>query len=97
MWFTPLLLFLVSFILLMFSLYQDVEQMRGCTLEARDPSTQAHIIALKSLTLHFIFYILHVLSLIISVMMRLIVWTHWYWVKEKVAYEEEASSCSPLS
>ncbi|KFO33403.1 Taste receptor type 2 member 143 [Fukomys damarensis] len=65
MCFTPILLFPVSNILLMFSLYQHVEQMRGCMPGPHDPSTEAYTMALKSLTFLFIFYILHVLSLII--------------------------------
>ncbi|KAM6167069.1 taste receptor type 2 member 143-like [Erethizon dorsatum] len=86
MWFTPFLLFLVSIVLLMFSLYQHMEQRRDCMLGLRDPSTQAHTVALKSLSFFFIFHILHVLTLVISVMQLITIWNPWYWAKEIAVY-----------
>ncbi|XP_003475356.3 taste receptor type 2 member 143-like [Cavia porcellus] len=86
MWLTPLLLFLGSIILLMFSLYRHMEQMRGCMLGPCDSSTQAHTVALRSLSFFFIFYVLHVLTQFISRVQLITIWNPWYWVKETVLY-----------
>uniref|UniRef100_A0A8C2UPL2 Taste receptor type 2 n=1 Tax=Chinchilla lanigera TaxID=34839 RepID=A0A8C2UPL2_CHILA len=86
MWFTPLLLFLVPIVLLIFSLHRHVQQMRDCMSGPRDPSTQAHTMALKSLSFFFVFHVLHVLTLLISMMQLITVWNPWHWAFEMVLY-----------
>ncbi|XP_028632206.1 taste receptor type 2 member 143 [Grammomys surdaster] len=86
MWFIPFFLFVVSIILLMFSLYQHVEKMRGHRLGPWDPHTQAHTMALKSLTFFFIFYILFFLALTISSTKTKTMQSFWYWAREVMIY-----------
>lgn len=86
MWFTPFFLFLVSIIFLMFSLYRHVEKMRGHRPGPWDPRTQAHTMALKSLTVFITFYILFFLALIISSTKSKTMHSYWYWVREIIIY-----------
>ncbi|XP_034375653.1 taste receptor type 2 member 143 [Arvicanthis niloticus] len=86
MWLMPFFLFVVSIILLMFSLYQHVEKMRGHRPGPWDPHTQAHTMALKSLTFFFIFYILFFLALIISSTKSKSMQSFWYWAMEVTIY-----------
>ncbi|XP_055454292.1 taste receptor type 2 member 143-like [Psammomys obesus] len=86
MWFTPFFLFLVSITLLMFSLYQHVGKMRDHRLGPCDPHTQAHTMALKSLTFFFIFYICFFLSLITSSTKIKTIQSYWYWAREVIIY-----------
>ncbi|NP_001001452.1 taste receptor type 2 member 143 [Mus musculus] len=85
MWFTPFFLFLVSVIVLMFSLYQHVEKMRGHRPGPWDLHTQAHTMALKSLTFFFIFYIFFFLALVISSTKRKSMQSY-YWAREAIIY-----------
>lgn len=86
MWFTPFFLFLVSFILLMFSLYRHVGKMRNHRLEPGDLRTQAHTMALKSLTFFFIFYILFFLSLVSFTAKIKTLQNQWFWPREVIIY-----------
>ncbi|ELW47545.1 taste receptor type 2 member 134 [Tupaia chinensis] len=81
----PFLLFLVSTLLLMFSLRRHLGQMRNRKPGPCDPSTQAHTTALKSLTFFLISYTSYFLFLIISTL-RLAIYNHWHWVWEAVTY-----------
>ena len=65
MWLVPFLLFLVSTLLLMFSLLRHLWQMQDHRPSPRDPSTWAHTMALKSPAFFLIFYTLYFLSLVI--------------------------------
>uniref|UniRef100_A0A8C4LRB4 Taste receptor type 2 n=1 Tax=Equus asinus TaxID=9793 RepID=A0A8C4LRB4_EQUAS len=64
----PFLLFLVSTLLLIFSLYRHLGQMRDHRSGPCDPSTQSHTMALKSFTVFLVFYTSYFLSLIIAFM-----------------------------
>lgn len=84
MWFIPFLLFLGSIILLMVSLCRHMGQMwQG---RPRDPSIQAHSMALKSLAFFLIFYTAYFLSLIISAIGITTIQSHWHWVREVLTY-----------
>ncbi|XP_031236686.1 taste receptor type 2 member 143 [Mastomys coucha] len=85
MWFIPFFLFLVSIILLMFSLYRHVEKMRGHRSGPWDPHSQAHTLALKSLIFFFIFYIFFFLALVISSTKRKTMQSY-YWAGEVIIY-----------
>ncbi|XP_046524927.1 taste receptor type 2 member 143-like [Equus quagga] len=82
----PFLLFLVSTLLLIFSLHQHLGQMRAHRPGSRDPSTQAHIMALKSLTFFLVFYASYFLSLIIAFMKITALRRQWHWAWEVVTY-----------
>lgn len=86
MWLTPFFLFLVSIILLMFSLFRHVVKLRDHRPGACDFHTQAHTMDLKSLTFFFIFYILFFLSLVIFATKIKTMQSHWYWVREVIIY-----------
>ncbi|XP_008540786.1 taste receptor type 2 member 134-like [Equus przewalskii] len=82
----PFLLFLVSTLLLMFSLHQHLQQMRAHRPSPHDPSTQVHITALKSLSFFFVFYTSYFLSLIIVSMQITALQHQWHWAWEVVTY-----------
>uniref|UniRef100_A0A9L0JWA3 Taste receptor type 2 n=1 Tax=Equus asinus TaxID=9793 RepID=A0A9L0JWA3_EQUAS len=82
----PFLLFLVSTLLLMFSLCRHLQQMRAHRPGPHDPSTQAHTMALKSLTFFLVFYTSYFLSLIITVMKITTLQDQWHWAWEVVTY-----------
>ncbi|XP_070472751.1 taste receptor type 2 member 143-like [Equus przewalskii] len=82
----PFLLFLVSTLLLMFSLHWHLRQMRAHRSSPRDPSTQAHTMALKSLTFFLVFYTSYFLSLIIAFMKITTLQDQWHWAWEVVTY-----------
>ncbi|XP_039098963.1 taste receptor type 2 member 134-like [Hyaena hyaena] len=86
LWLTPFLLFLVSTLLLMFSLHRHLGQMRDHRLGPRDPSTQAHITALKSLAFFLVFYTSYILSLIVVIVKITTFQGHWRWAWEVVTY-----------
>ncbi|KAL6030205.1 hypothetical protein STEG23_035733 [Scotinomys teguina] len=86
MWLTPFFLFLLSIILLMFSLYRHVGKLRHQRPGACDFHTQAHTMALKSLTFFFIFYMLFFLSLVIFATKIKAMQSHWYWAREVIMY-----------
>ncbi|XP_075809733.1 taste receptor type 2 member 143-like [Microtus pennsylvanicus] len=86
LWFTPFFLFLVSFILLMFSLHRHLGKMRDHRPEPGDLQTQAHTMALKSLTFFFIFYILFFLSLISFITKTQTLPNQWLWPREVIIY-----------
>nr|ALG92631.1 taste receptor type 2 member 20 [Nannospalax galili]ALG92637.1 taste receptor type 2 member 20 [Nannospalax galili]ALG92639.1 taste receptor type 2 member 20 [Nannospalax galili]ALG92643.1 taste receptor type 2 member 20 [Nannospalax galili]ALG92649.1 taste receptor type 2 member 20 [Nannospalax galili] len=86
MWVTPFLLFLMSIILLMFSLYRHVGQMRDHRPGPHDPSTQAHTMALKSLAFFFIFYTSYFLFLVVSATQIIVIQNFWYWAWEVITY-----------
>lgn len=90
-WSVPFLLFLVSTILLWFSLRQHLRQMRDRRPSPRDPSTRAHTVALKSLAFLLLFCTLYSPSLVI-VMYIPALWKHWLWACEVVTY---AGICLP--
>ncbi|XP_062050811.1 taste receptor type 2 member 143-like [Lepus europaeus] len=77
----PFLLFLMSTLLLMFSLCRHLGQMRGHRPGPRDPSTQAHTVALKSLACFLIFHMLYY-SLLITSSVKVSTFCHqlpWAW------------------
>ncbi|XP_008586509.1 PREDICTED: taste receptor type 2 member 62-like [Galeopterus variegatus] len=82
----PFLLFVVSAVLLMFSLCWHLRQMTNCRAGPRDPSTQAHTKALKSLTFLLIFHTWHFLSTVISVRKSTVSWDHWHLAQEVMIY-----------
>ncbi|XP_049750520.1 taste receptor type 2 member 143-like [Elephas maximus indicus] len=82
----PFLLFLVSTALLIFSLWQHLRQMQGSHPGPRDPSTQAHTVALKLLSFFLVFYTSYFLSLIVTVMNLMPLHLHWYWVWQVAIY-----------
>ena len=86
MWLIPFLLFLVSMLLLMCSLHRHLGQMRDHRLGPCDPSTQAHIMALKSLAFFLVFYTSYFLSLIVITMKIATFQGHWRWAWEVVTY-----------
>ncbi|NP_954609.1 taste receptor type 2 member 134 [Mus musculus] len=86
MWVIPFFLFLLSIILLMFSLYRHLEQMRYHRPRTHDYSTQAHIMALKSLAFFLIFYTSYTLLLTVSVAHVINVHGSWHWAWEVVTY-----------
>lgn len=86
MWVVPFFLFLLSIILLMFSLYRHLEQMRHRGPRSHDYSTQAHTMALMSLAFFLIFYTSYVLLLIVSATRVLNVHSSWHWAWEVVTY-----------
>lgn len=86
MWCTPFFLFVVSFLLLMFSLYRHVGKMRDHWPEPGDLRTQAHTMALKSLTFFFIFYILFFLSLLSFTTKTQTLQNQWFWPREVIIY-----------
>jgi taste receptor type 2 len=85
-WFAPLFLFFLAIVLLMFSLYWHVAHMKNHRLGPRDPSTQAHTRALKSLVLFFIFYTWYSLCLIIHTIKIPTIQDAWHWAKEVITY-----------
>ncbi|EPY80752.1 taste receptor type 2 member 134-like protein [Camelus ferus] len=86
MWLIPFLLFLVSILLLMFSLCRHLRQMTDHRPGPSDPSTQAHTVALKSLAFFLIFYTSYFLSLVIAVSNIKALQSHWHWAWEVVIY-----------
>ncbi|XP_031229238.1 taste receptor type 2 member 134 [Mastomys coucha] len=86
MWVVPFFLFLLSIILLMFSLYRHLEQMRYHRPRSHDYSTQAHTMALKSLTFFLIFYTSYFLFLMISATHIVNVHNSWHWAWEAITY-----------
>nr|XP_004651761.2 taste receptor type 2 member 134-like [Jaculus jaculus] len=86
LWVIPFFLFLTSIILLMFSLYRHMGQMRDFRSGAHNPSTQAHTMALKSLAFFLVFYTLYVLSLTTSTTKIIIFQSPWNWAWEVVTY-----------
>uniref|UniRef100_A0A673SX32 Taste receptor type 2 n=1 Tax=Suricata suricatta TaxID=37032 RepID=A0A673SX32_SURSU len=86
LWLIPFLLFLVSTLLLMFSLHRHLGQMRDHRLGPCDPSTQAHIMALKSLAFFFVLYTSYILSLIVVFVKITTFQGHWRWAWEVVTY-----------
>ncbi|XP_023369963.1 LOW QUALITY PROTEIN: taste receptor type 2 member 62-like [Otolemur garnettii] len=82
----PFLLFLTSTILLMFSLCRHLGRMQDRGLGPRDPSTQAHTVALKSLAFFFIFYVMYFLSLNIAIMEIKTFTNYWHWGWEVAIY-----------
>lgn len=86
MWIIPFFLFLLSVILLMFSLYRHLEHMRYRRPWSHDYSTQAHTMALKSLAFFLVFYTSYVLFLVISVTRVVNVHSSWHWAWEVITY-----------
>ncbi|CAH7469520.1 taste receptor type 2 member 143 [Phodopus roborovskii] len=86
MWLSPFLLFLVSIISLMFSLYRHMGKMRGPRPGSHDFRIKAHAMALKTLAAFFIFYVLFFLSLIIFATKGKTMQSHWYWAREVIIY-----------
>ncbi|KAG8515873.1 Taste receptor type 2 member 134 [Galemys pyrenaicus] len=82
----PFLLFLVSILLLIFSLHRHLGQMRGGRSSLHDPSTQAHTMALKSLSFFLIFHTSYFLSLIVVSLRITTFQNHWHWAWEVVTY-----------
>nr|XP_012623563.1 taste receptor type 2 member 62-like [Microcebus murinus] len=82
----PFLLFLVSTVLLMVSLCRHMVRMRDRRPGLRDPSSQAHTTALKSLVFFLIFYTSYFLSLYISTMNLKLLWGHWRMAWEVFIY-----------
>ncbi|XP_032760960.1 taste receptor type 2 member 124 [Rattus rattus] len=62
----PFLLALISFILLIFSLWKHLQRMQLNSREDRDPSTKAHRNALGIMVSFLLLYTMYVLSLLIS-------------------------------
>ncbi|XP_058391106.1 taste receptor type 2 member 143-like [Diceros bicornis minor] len=85
-WLIPFLLFLVSTLLLMFSLHRHLRRMRDHRPGPCDPSTRAHTVALKSLAAFFVFYTSYFLSLIIAVNKIATLQDQWHWAWEVVTY-----------
>ncbi|CAO2597449.1 Taste receptor type 2 member 134 [Lemmus lemmus] len=86
MWVAPFSLFLLSIIVLMFSLYWHLEQMRHHRSRPHDHSTQAHTTALKSLAFFLIFYTSYVLFLSISTAQVITIYSSWRWAWEVITY-----------
>ncbi|XP_021011550.1 taste receptor type 2 member 134 [Mus caroli] len=86
MWVIPFFLFLLSIILLMFSLYRHLEQMRYHRPRSHDYSTHAHTMALKSLTFFLIFYTSYALLITASVAHVVNVHSSWHWAWEVITY-----------
>uniref|UniRef100_A0A8C0WEA3 Taste receptor type 2 n=1 Tax=Castor canadensis TaxID=51338 RepID=A0A8C0WEA3_CASCN len=86
MWLTPFFMFLVSIVLLIFSLSRHVGHMRDCRRGPYDSSTQAHTMALKSLAFFLIFYTMYFLSMVISIVSITPIQSLWYWAKELITY-----------
>ncbi|XP_004430861.1 PREDICTED: taste receptor type 2 member 134-like [Ceratotherium simum simum] len=82
----PFLLFLVSTLLLIFSLHWHLQQMRSHRPDRHDPSIQAHIVALRSLAFFLIFYTLYFLYLIIVSMHITTLQNQWHWAWDVVTY-----------
>ncbi|XP_062955636.1 taste receptor type 2 member 62-like [Cynocephalus volans] len=82
----PFLLFVVSTVLLMFSLCRYLRQMTNCRAGPWDPSTQAHTKALKSLTFLLIFHTWHFLSTVISIRKFVVSQDHWHLAQEVMIY-----------
>ncbi|XP_003516127.2 taste receptor type 2 member 134-like [Cricetulus griseus] len=83
---TPFFLSLLSIILLMFSLYWHLEQMRYHRPRPHDHSTQAHTMALKSLAFFLIFYTSYVLFLMLSTTHVITIYNSWRWAWEVITY-----------
>lgn len=83
---TPFFLFLLSIILLMFSLYWHLGQMRHHRPRPHDHSMQAHTTALKSLAFFLIFYTSYVLLLSISTAQVITIYSSWRWAWEVITY-----------
>ncbi|CAH6788619.1 taste receptor type 2 member 134 [Phodopus roborovskii] len=86
MWVTPFFLFLLSIILLMFSLYWHLEQMRYHSPRPHDYSIQAHTMALKSLAFFLIFYTSYALFLVLSTTQVVTIYNSWRWAWEVITY-----------
>ncbi|XP_012877036.1 PREDICTED: taste receptor type 2 member 143 [Dipodomys ordii] len=86
MWLLPFLLFLLSTLLLVFSLYRHVGHMRGHRLGRGNPSLQVHRAALKTLAFFLLFNTLYFLALISFAMENISSQSHWYWAKEVIIY-----------
>ncbi|XP_021485839.2 taste receptor type 2 member 134-like [Meriones unguiculatus] len=88
MWVIPFFLFLLSIILLMFSLYWHVKQMRYHKPRPHDHDhrTQAHTMALKSLAFFLIFYTSYVLFLVMEATQAVTVHNSWRWAWEIITY-----------
>ncbi|XP_004594509.1 taste receptor type 2 member 62-like [Ochotona princeps] len=82
----PFLLFLVCTIFLMYSLCRHLRQMKGHRPGPRDPSTQVHIMALKSLACSLIFHMSYYLFLIIDSVKATRFYGHWPWAWEVTVY-----------
>ncbi|XP_075413547.1 taste receptor type 2 member 143-like [Tenrec ecaudatus] len=82
----PFLLFLVSISLLLFSLHRHHSQMQARHHRPRDSSTQAHTVALRSLTCSLVFYTSYFLSLAVIMMKVTPQNRHIYWVSQVVIY-----------
>ncbi|XP_025874147.1 taste receptor type 2 member 143 [Vulpes vulpes] len=90
MWSVPFLLFLVSMLLLVFSLCRHLGLMRNYRQDPCDPSTRVHTMALKSLVFFLVFYTSYFLSLVVVATEITNFQSHWYWAWEVVTY---ASIC----
>nr|XP_004661123.2 taste receptor type 2 member 143-like [Jaculus jaculus] len=86
MWLTPFVLFLLSIVFLMCSLYRHMGRMRNLRPGLCDPTTQAHTMALKSLASFLISYTFFVLFLIVSATKRITMHSHWHWAREIITY-----------
>lgn len=82
----PFLLFLVSTLLLMFSLCRHLERMRGHRLGPQDPSTQAHTVALRSLACFLVFHMLYYSLLITGCVKVSAFCRQWPWAWEVIVY-----------
>ncbi|XP_037374528.1 taste receptor type 2 member 134-like [Talpa occidentalis] len=82
----PFSLFLVSILLLIFSLHRHLGQMKSHGSCQRDPSTQAHIAVLKSLSFFLIFHTSYFLSLIVVTTGITTFQNPWHWAWEVVTY-----------
>ncbi|KAM6201827.1 taste receptor type 2 member 143-like [Rhynchocyon petersi] len=82
----PFLLFLGSTALLLVSLLRHLGQMRAGQAASPDPSTQAHIMAIKSLFFFLVFYSFYFLSLMVALMKSLYLQLYMYWAWQVVTY-----------
>ncbi|KAM4874072.1 taste receptor type 2 member 143-like [Thomomys bottae] len=85
-WIPAFLLFLLSMVLLMFSLSRHVGRMRDQRSGLRDPSLQAHISSLKSMGFFLLLNTFYFLNLIIFSAKDISVQSEWFWVKEVTIY-----------
>uniref|UniRef100_G1TEN6 Taste receptor type 2 n=2 Tax=Oryctolagus cuniculus TaxID=9986 RepID=G1TEN6_RABIT len=82
----PFLLFLAAIILLMVSLAQHREQMQHRDTGGGNSRMKAHVTALKSLSIFFIFFSSYFLALLITFLGTIVDRRSWFWLWEDVIY-----------
>ncbi|XP_062054484.1 taste receptor type 2 member 16 [Lepus europaeus] len=82
----PFLLFLAAIILLMVSLAQHREQMQHCDTGGDNSRMKAHVTALRSLSIFFIFFSSYFLALFITFLGTILDRRSWFWFWEAVIY-----------